>query len=104
MFVDTNVVKVLIKVNICIVALEQHLTGLVNGALVIILLDILLFLVLLIVHQFILKTKKNNFLLLDEGSTDVIDDSIGTAEKKFNINFTKAKVQLCCIDFDFALQ
>ena len=58
LFVDTNVVKVLIKVNICIVALEQHLTGLVNGALVIILLDILLFLVLLIVHQFILKTKK----------------------------------------------
>ena len=34
---------------------------------------------------------KNNFLLLGEGTTDDINDSVGAAEKKFTINFNKAK-------------
>ena len=38
---------------------------------------------------------KNNFLVLGEGPTDDINDSIGAAEKKFSINFSKAKTKLC---------
>ena len=33
---------------------------------------------------------KNNFLILDEGSTDGINGSFGSPEKIFSINFTKA--------------
>ena len=36
---------------------------------------------------------KNIFLVLGEEPTDGIIDSIGTAEKKFSINFTKAKTK-----------
>ena len=36
---------------------------------------------------------KNNFLVLGEETTDYINDSIGTAGKKFSLNFTKAKTK-----------
>ena len=38
---------------------------------------------------------KNNFLVLDEGPTDSINDSAGDAEKRFSVNFTIAKTKLC---------
>ena len=34
---------------------------------------------------------KNNFLVLGEGPTDDINGTIGTAEKKIGINFSKKK-------------
>ena len=34
---------------------------------------------------------KNNFLVLSEGPTGDIKGRIGAAEKKFSINFSKAK-------------
>ena len=37
---------------------------------------------------------KNNFLVLGKGPTDCINDSTGTGEKKFSINFSKAKTKL----------
>ena len=33
---------------------------------------------------------KNNFLVLSEGQTEGINGSVGTAEKKYSINFSKA--------------
>ena len=33
--------------------------------------------------------------MLGEGSTDNINGSVGTVEKKFNINFSKAKTKFC---------
>ena len=36
----------------------------------------------------------NNFLVLGEGSTD-INGSVSLAEKKFSINFSKAKETIC---------
>ena len=36
---------------------------------------------------------KNNFLILGEGSTFGINGSFGASEKKFSINFTKAKTK-----------
>ena len=33
---------------------------------------------------------KNNFLMLDEGLTDDINDSVGTADKKNSITFAKS--------------
>ena len=38
---------------------------------------------------------KNNVLVLGEGPTDDIDNSVGAAEKKFSIDFTKAKPKFC---------
>ena len=38
---------------------------------------------------------KNNFLVLGEETTDDINDSIGTAGKKFSLNSTKAKKKKC---------
>ena len=35
--------------------------------------------------------RENNFLVLGEGPTDDINGSVGTVEKKFSINFGKAK-------------
>ena len=43
---------------------------------------------------------KNNFLVLGEETTDDINDSIGTAGKKFSLNSTKAKKKKM---FEFAL-
>ena len=37
---------------------------------------------------------KNNFKLLSEGPTYGINESFGSPEKKFNINFTKANTKL----------
>ena len=39
--------------------------------------------------------RKNNFLVLGEGLTSGINDSTGSAEKKFSINFSKANTKLC---------
>ena len=38
---------------------------------------------------------RNNFLILREGPTYGINGSFGSAEKKFNINFTKVNTKLC---------
>ena len=38
---------------------------------------------------------KNYFLILGEGNTFGINSSFGVPEKKFSINFTKAKTKLC---------
>ena len=38
---------------------------------------------------------KNNFLVLGEGTTYDINGSFGAAEKKFSINFTKARTKFC---------
>ena len=45
--------------------------------------------------------QKNNFLVLGEGLNDGINDSGGSAEKTFSINFTKSKYK---IFFEFTLQ
>ena len=39
--------------------------------------------------------RKNNFLILGEGTTDDINDSVGEAIKSFSINFTKVKAKFC---------
>ena len=51
---------------------------------------------LIVVHQSIVHTEncKNDFLMLGEGPTD-INYSLGFAEQRFSINFTKAKPQFC---------
>ena len=38
---------------------------------------------------------KNNFLVLGQGPSDGIDESTGTAENKFSINFSKARAKFC---------
>ena len=38
---------------------------------------------------------RNNFLMLDEGPTNDINGSFGTAEKKFSINFSITKTTFC---------
>ena len=38
---------------------------------------------------------ENDFLVLAEGPTDDINGGIGPAEKKFSINFSKAKTKFC---------
>ena len=58
------------------------------------LLEMLQFLVLLIIH-YLINTTKKNFLVLCEGPTDDINNSIATAKKKFSINFSKAKRKFC---------
>ena len=45
-----------------------------------------------IVHA---DNRKNNFFVLSEGPTDDIKGSIGAAEKKFGINFSKANTKFC---------
>ena len=39
--------------------------------------------------------RKNNFLVLGEVDTFDINGSFGAPEKKFSINFTKAKAKFC---------
>ena len=38
------------------------------------------------------ENRKNNFLVLGEGPADDNNDSVGTAEKKLNINLNKHKI------------
>ena len=38
---------------------------------------------------------KNNFLVLGKGLTHGINESFGSAEKYFSINFSKANTKLC---------
>ena len=42
---------------------------------------------------------KNNFLVLEEGSTDGINRSFGSPNKKFNINFTKGNKNFVWVCF-----
>ena len=42
-----------------------------------------------------IDNKKKNFLVLGEGPTQGINDSTGSAEKKFSINFSKANTKSC---------
>ena len=39
--------------------------------------------------------QNNNFLVLAEGPTQGINDSIGAAAEKININFSKANTKFC---------
>ena len=39
------------------------------------------------------NNQRNNFLVLDEGPIDHFNDSVGTAEKKIAINFTKVNTK-----------
>ena len=48
---------------------------------------------LIIVHHLILTIEKNNFSVLDEGPTDDVNNSTDTTEKRFRINFSKAKTK-----------
>ena len=48
----------------------------------------------IIVHHLILTIVRIIFLELGEGPIHNIDDSVGATEKKFSINFTKAKTKL----------
>ena len=41
------------------------------------------------------ENRKNNFLILGEGTTYGINGSFGSPEKKFSINFTKANTKCC---------
>ena len=43
------------------------------------------------VHHIILRIKKNNFLVLGEGSADGINDSTGASEKKIRLTFVKQR-------------
>ena len=43
---------------------------------------------------------KNNFLVLGEGPTDDINGTIGTAEKKIGINFSKKKEKILLYNDD----
>ena len=38
--------------------------------------------------------RKNSLLVLGKGPTDYINGSVGAAEKKFSINFSKAKKKI----------
>ena len=49
----------------------------------------------------IAKTIENNFLLLCERPTFGINESLGSPEKKFSINFSKANTKIC---LEIALQ
>ena len=59
------------------------------------------FLVQIIVHKENTKTVKIFFLILSEGLTDVINNSVGEAGKRISISFTKSKLKFC---FEFTLQ
>ena len=41
------------------------------------------------------NNRKYNFLVLGERPIDGINDNTGAAEKKFSINFSKAKTKFC---------
>ena len=41
--------------------------------------------------------RKNNFLVLGEGPTSGINNTIGAAEKKISFNFSKANTKFCLI-------
>ena len=60
-----------------------------HGVWVIYFIKMLYFFVLSIVHQYILTIVNIFFLVLGLGPIIGINDSVGTAEKKFTINFTK---------------
>ena len=47
--------------------------------------------------------RKNNFLVLGQGSTYDIYGSFGPPEKKFNINFVRANITFC-LSLQFTLQ
>ena len=64
----------------------------VHGVLIMTLLGMLQFLELIMAHHLILI---HCFLVLREGYTFDIDGSFGAPEKKFSINFSKAKTKFC---------
>ena len=47
-----------------------------------------------------LDNRKNNLLILDEGPVYGINESFGSPEKKFSINFTKANTKFC-LNFNY---
>ena len=51
--------------------------------------------VLIIVHHFIQIIAKNSFLKSGEVPTDNVNDNARAADKRFSINFTKAKTKFC---------
>ena len=72
---------------------EQKLIVQVHGGLVMALLEMIYFFVLIRVHYHMLKTAKNNFLILGLGPTYGMNGSFDSPEKKFSINFTKANTK-----------
>ena len=78
-----------LHLSLSMVAKEQHLMELDHGVLVIYFIKMLYFFVLSIVHQYILTIVNIFLLVLGLGPIIGINDSVGTAEKKFTINFTK---------------
>ena len=53
--------------------------------------------VLIIVHHLTLIIARIFFLVLDEGPSSDINDSFGSPEKMFRINFTKTNAKFCLI-------
>ena len=47
-----------------------------------------------------IDNRKNNYLVLGERPTDDISGSVGTAEKKFSLNFSKDKISLLHYNVD----
>ena len=78
-----------LHLSLSMVAKEQHLMELDHGVLVIYFIKMLYSFVLSIVRQYILTIVNIFFLVLGLGPIIGINDSVGTAEKKFTINFTK---------------
>ena len=81
-----------IKISMCIVATEEHLMMQVRGVLVMTFRNIVIFDVdnSPSCHA---DNRKNNFLVLGEGTTDNIGGSVRITEKKFSINFNKGKTK-----------
>ena len=50
---------------------------------------------MLIVLYHLIPIIKINFLVLDEGATEGINDIVGLAKKEVKINFSKAKTKFC---------
>ena len=83
-----------LKVSLFIKVKEQHLMGQIHRVSAMTLVEMFQFLVLIILDHLIMIIKKNNFLVLGRRPTDDINDSVGTAEKKLSIGFTKANTKL----------
>ena len=77
----------------CIAAIEQRLMDQVHEVWVITLPGMLKFLSLITVHHLILIITKMILQFLGEGPTHEINGSIGAADKKYSINFSKAKTK-----------
>ena len=67
--------------SLCLAVMELHSMKLVD-----------IVLVMALIHT---ESSKNSFVVWGEGTTDDVNNSVGTAEKQFIIKFTKAKTKFC---------